>query len=104
MILSRQNVVTANIHLEYSEVNEKRLAEDMVLYATRFGGIRQSYMVALMNLIKRQSFSKKIEGLKKDLKDKADVCLIDFINVKSGPQIIYLQAKSWRLILLLTGA
>jgi DNA repair protein RadC len=93
LILSRQNVVTANIHLEYSEVNEKRLAEDMVLYATRFGGTQAIIYGRSDEFNKEQSFSKKIEGLKKDLKDKADVCLIDFINVKSGPQIDLFTSK-----------
>jgi N12 class adenine-specific DNA methylase len=87
LILSRQNVVTANIHLEYSDVNEKKLAEDMVLYTTRFGGTQAIIYGRSKEFSNEASFVNKIEGLKKSLKEKADVCLIDFINVKSGPQI-----------------
>jgi DNA repair protein RadC len=87
LILSRQNVVTANIHLEYSEVNTKTLAEDMILYSTRFGGTQAIIYGRSDEFSKEQSFTKKIEGLKNDLKAKADVSLIDFINIKTGPEI-----------------
>jgi len=81
------NIVTANIHLEYSEVDINKLSEDIILYTTRFSGSEAIIYGRSEEFSKEPTFVKKMEGLMKELKDKSDVHLLEFINIKSMPVI-----------------
>jgi hypothetical protein len=85
LILSGQNIIKANIHLEYSEFDEKKLAEDIILYSTGFGGSQVILYGRSNEFSKEDSFVNKITGLMKDIKDKADINLLNYINIKCAP-------------------
>jgi len=93
LILNRMNFVTANIHLEYSEVDINKLSEDLILYTTRFGGSAAIIYGRSEEFSKQPVFVKKMEDLIKAIKDKSDVRLLDFINIKSMPVIDLFEKK-----------
>jgi len=87
LILNNQYVIMSNIHLDYSDVNEKKIVEDTILYSINFGGTQVIIYGRSNEFGKTQSFNNKFQVIKKELKDKANVNLIDFINMKGVPDL-----------------
>jgi len=87
LILNNQYVIMSNIHLDYSDVNEKKIVEDTILYSINFGGTQVIIYGRSNEFGKTQLFNNKFQVIKKELKDKANVNLIDFINMKGVPDL-----------------
>lgn len=87
IILNRSNHITANIHIPITEINEKTRNE-LINYLSssvaRFGG---THVVGYgkINHISRE-LQEEMKIIQKALKNE-DVYLLDFINVKSSPNI-----------------
>jgi hypothetical protein len=86
LILNDQNIIRANIHLEYSVINVQALIEDIILYSTHFGGT-QAIVYGRTAEFHDESTKNKVNELHKELKAKANVNLIQFLNSKYLPDL-----------------